>query len=109
MVAGLLACLLPACGSGSNPGSNSGSTGDPVAHACALVRYWADTTGTVAYPDTGATSKSEVLDLAREGWPGDTGAAAEFVQLYDDLSSDLSDAQYWAEATAFEDAHCPPG
>jgi hypothetical protein len=92
--------LAPACGGGSGAGAN------PSAHACALVRYWADTTGSVADPDSGVTSKSEVLDLARTAWPNDTGTAAQFIQLYNDLSSDLTDAQYAAEASTFTAANC---
>jgi hypothetical protein len=40
-----------------------------------------------------------VADLATLGWQKDTGAAAQFVQPYDDLSSAMSDAQYGAEAS----------
>jgi hypothetical protein len=78
----------------------------PSAHACSLVRYWADTTGTVKDPDSGVTSQSEVIDIAREAWPDDTGTAAQFLQLYDDLSSDMTDAEYAMEANAFMSAHC---
>ena len=81
-------------------------TASPTSHACALVRYWADSTGTVADPDSGVTTESEVVDLARSSWPNDTGTAAQFVQLYDDLSSNMSDAEYAAEAVAFG-TNCP--
>jgi hypothetical protein len=87
-------------------GCSSSAASDPVAHACALVAYWADTSGSVSDPDSGPTSVSEVTEIAKEGWPNDTGMAAQFVQLYDDLSSDLSDSQYAAEAAAFESANC---
>ncbi len=86
---------------------SSGQSGDPRAHACALVRYWADTSGTVSDPDTGATSVGEITDLARSAWPQDTGAAAQFIQLYDDLGSSATDTQYAVEAHPFLAAHCP--
>ena len=47
-----------------------------------------------------------MTDLARQGWPQDTGAASSFVQLYDDLSSKMSDTQYAEEASSFTSANC---
>jgi hypothetical protein len=101
------AVVATACSKAASPGLSGNPVGvDPVAHACALVRYWADTSGAVADPDSGATPKTEVLDIAAAAWPGDSATGGQFVKLYDDLSSDLTDAQYAAEVSTFETAHC---
>jgi hypothetical protein len=106
VLVGAVVGTLAACSS-----SGGGAVTDPAAaraKACALVLYWVDQTGTVPFPDeaTGVTTKQEVTDLARTGWPTDTGAAALFIQLYDDLSSDQPDAEYAAEAAVFMSANC---
>ena len=98
LIAALLALALSACAQHSDATAS--------AHACSLVQYWADSTGEVADPDEGATSVAEVNDLARAGWPNDATTASKFVQLYDDMSSDMTDAEYAAEASAFEAANC---
>jgi hypothetical protein len=87
-------------------GSCSGGNSDPVAHAWALVRYWADTTGSVSDPDSGPTSVSEVNDIATSAWPNDPATAAQFVNLYNHLSTSESDAQYSVEASPFLAANC---
>jgi hypothetical protein len=71
------------------------------------VRYWEDTSGSIADPDTGATSETEIADIARQAWPDNTATGDESVKLYHDLSSDLTDAQYTAEANAFTASNCP--
>jgi hypothetical protein len=111
LIAVIAAVIAVACTS-STAGVTGGATDTtstlaPIDHACALVAYWADTTQTVTDPDSGVTSQPEVIDLAKAAWPGDTATEGKFLQLYDDLSSDLTDAQYGREATTFEKVHCP--
>lgn len=80
---------------------------DAWSHACALVRYWGDQTGTVSDPDSGPTTRSEVVDLGNSAWPNDSFTADRFVGLYDHLSTNESDADYSAnEADPFLAAHC---
>ena len=102
LVAGAL--VLTACSS-SGAGATASPTLMPKDHACALVRYWADDSGTVADPDTGFTTQPEIIALAKAGWP-DTATEAKFVQLYDDLTANLSNKAYAAEATAFLTSAC---
>jgi hypothetical protein len=87
------------------PGCKSAAMG-ATSHACALGRYWADTSGTVADPDSGVTTQTEVVDLAREACRTTPARLPQFVQLYDNLSGNMSDSEYAAEATAFE-TNCP--
>jgi hypothetical protein len=78
-----------------------------VTHACALVRYWNDPSGSVPDPDTGFTSEKDVTDLAQAAWPGDIETGGAFVQLYLNLSKDWTDAQYALLANQFLAANCP--
>jgi hypothetical protein len=98
------ALVVPGCSQGTNTPVATGNPvgADPIAHACALVRYWADTSGAVTDPDTGFTSKTEVLDIAAAAWPGDSSTGGQFVKLYDDLQSDMTDTEYATEASTFE-------
>jgi hypothetical protein len=83
---------------------------DARSYACALVRYWGDQTGTVSDPDSGPTTRSEVVDLGNSAWPYDIATADLFLGLYDHLSTNESDADYSAnEADPFLAAHCRGG
>ncbi len=91
------ALVAPAC---------SSAGGGSVGQACEVVRWWADSSGAVAKPDAAPESRPAAVDLGQSAWPDDTAAADQFVQLYDDLSSDMSDSQYADEANAFEATSC---
>ena len=92
----LVSCLLfgSACSSGDptsdhSPSDSGGSSVDP----CHIVFWWADTSGTV----------QQAQDIA-DSLPPDEGQA--FLQLYNDLASDMSDAAFVSEASSFEASYC---
>ena len=99
LVTGLLLATGCSAGGDSNGGSG-GSSADP----CPIVRWWADNpSGGVPKPDDAPESRSEAQDIA-DSLPSNEGQA--FMQLYDDLASNLSDAAYANEVDHFEFQFC---
>jgi len=82
---------------------SSGGKSLVPADPCPIVQWWADTSGSVPQPGDAPESLAEAQAIA-DSLPGDEGAA--FMQLYDDLDSNLSDAAYGNEAERFEASYC---
>src|SRR5438093_339482 len=66
---------------------------------CPVVRWWADATGNVSIPVDAPTSLAQAEEFASQ-LPDAEGAA--YLRLYNDLSSNMTDAAYAAEASSFE-------
>jgi hypothetical protein len=85
-----------ACSSGGNGG---GSAADP----CPIVEWYADTSGSVSEPSDVPVGLDQAQALA-DSLPDAEGQA--FMQLWDDLMSNMSDAAYSSEAASFEATYC---
>jgi hypothetical protein len=86
----LACCTLLGC---SGSGDSSGST-DP----CPIVRWWADTSGSVSQPGDAPESLAEAQGIT-DSFPGDEGET--FL-----LSSNMSDAAYGPKLESFVVSYC---
>jgi hypothetical protein len=95
---GLLVVCCSLLGSACSSG-DSKTSADP----CPIVRWWADASGNVAKPGDAPESLQQAQVIA-DSLQGAEGEA--FLQLYKDLASDLTDAEYASEANSFEASYC---
>jgi hypothetical protein len=77
----------------------AGSAADP----CPIVMWWADRTNSLPEPADTPQSLSDAQSIA-DSLPTAEGQA--FMNLYKDLSSNMSGAAYSKEATNFETSYC---